>query len=89
MKPKMSYPLLVGPSDVVIHIAAKLFRSTGVGTKVELAFVDKEDHRIASSQFTFSQMISAEASILWIQERVPGQAGSTDKNGNRNGCDEN
>jgi hypothetical protein len=51
MKPKMSYPLLVGPSDVVIHIAAKLFRSTGVGTKVELAFVDEEDRRIANNQF--------------------------------------
>ena len=66
MKPKMSYPLVVGPSDVVIHIAAKLFRSTGVGTKVELTFVDEEDPRIASNQFTFSQMIRAEASVLWI-----------------------
>jgi len=25
----------------------------------------------------------------WIEEQVPGQAGGTDKNGNRNGCDEN
>ena len=25
----------------------------------------------------------------WIQEQAPGQAGGTDKNGNRNGCDEN
>jgi len=66
MKPKMSYPFLVGASDVLIHIAAKLFRSTGVGTKEELAFVGEEDRRIASNQFTFSQMIRAEASILWI-----------------------
>ena len=66
MKPKMSHPFLVGGSDVLIHIAAKLFRSTGVGTKEELAFVGEEDRRIASNQFTFSQMISAEASVLWI-----------------------
>jgi hypothetical protein len=66
MKPKMSYPLLVGTSDVFIHIAAKLFRSTGVGTKVELAFVGEEDRRIASNHFTFSQVINAEASELWI-----------------------
>jgi len=66
MKPKMSHPFLVGGSDVLIHIAAKLFRSTAVGTKEELAFVGEEDRRIASNQFTFSQMISAEASVLWI-----------------------
>ena len=66
MKPKMSYPLLVGALDIFMYIAAKLFRSTGVGTKVELAFVDEEDRRIASKQFTFSQMISAEACVLWI-----------------------
>ena len=65
MKPKMSYPFLIGASDVLIHIAAKLFRSTGVGTKVELAFVGEEDRRIASNHFTFSQVISAEASVLW------------------------
>ena len=65
MKPKMSYPLLFGASDVLIDIAAKLFRSTGVGTKVELAFVGEEDCRIASNHFTFSQVFSAEASVLW------------------------
>ena len=66
MKPKTSYPLLVGASEVFIHIAAKLFRSTGVGTKEELAFVGEEDRRIASNQFTLSQMVRAEASVLWI-----------------------
>ena len=66
MKPKMSHPFLVGASDVLIHIAAKLSRSIGVGTKVELASVDEEDLRIASNKFTFSQMVSAEASVLRI-----------------------
>ena len=65
MKPKMIYPLVVGASDVLIHIAAKLFRSTGFGTKEELAFVGEEHRRIARNQFTFSQMIRAEASVLW------------------------
>jgi hypothetical protein len=65
MKPKMSYPLLVGVSEVLIHIAAKLFRSTGVGIREELAFVGEENRRITSNQFTFSQMIRAEASVLW------------------------
>ena len=64
MKPEMSYPLLVRASDIFIHIAAKLSRSTGVGTKEELAFVGEEDRRIASNQFTFSQMIRAEAAVL-------------------------
>ena len=66
MKPETSYPLLVRASDVFIPNAAKLSRSTGVGTKEELAFVGEEDRRIASNQFTFSQMVSAEASVLWI-----------------------
>jgi len=66
MKPKMSYPLLVGASDVLIHIVAKLSRSIGVGTKEELAFVDEKDRRIASNQFTFSQIVNAEASVLWV-----------------------
>ena len=74
MKPKMSYPFLLGASEVLIHIAAKLFHSTGVGTKVELAFVGEEDRRIASNHFTFSQMINAEASELWIISGVRNHA---------------
>jgi hypothetical protein len=64
MPPKMSHPLLVGVSDIFVYIAAKLFRCIGVGTNIELGFVGEEGRRVDIPQFTFSYVVSAEASVL-------------------------
>ena len=67
MPPKMSYPVLVGISDIFVDVAAKLLHSIGVGTNIELAFVDGESRRIAIGQctFSFTQVTSAEVTVLW------------------------
>lgn len=40
MPPKMIHPVLVGASDIFVHMAAKLFDCIAGGTNIELAFVD-------------------------------------------------
>jgi hypothetical protein len=50
--------------DVLVHIAAKLFRFIGGGTNIELAFVDEEDRWIDIPQFAFSHVVCAIGSVL-------------------------
>ena len=65
MPPKMiCEPALVGLSDIFVDIAAKLLQCLGVGTNIELAFVNGEDGRIAIYQFAFTHVPSTEASVL-------------------------
>jgi hypothetical protein len=57
-------PVLVGLSDIFVHIAAKVFHCISGGTNIELAFVDEEDRRIDIPQFAFAHVVSAEGSVL-------------------------
>ena len=62
--PAKRNPVRVGFSYIFVDIAAKFFRTTGVGTNIELAFIDAKGRWIAVLHFAFAQVISAEASIL-------------------------
>ena len=64
MEPKMNHRVLVRSSDIFVYIAAKLFHSVSGGTNVEPAFIDEEDRGIAIPQFAFTQVVSAEGSVL-------------------------
>jgi hypothetical protein len=62
--PATRKPVVVGFSDIFVDIAAKLFHTIGVGTNIELAFINEKDRWIAIIHFAFAHVISAEASIL-------------------------
>ena len=54
----------VGFSNIFVDTATKFIRTIGVGTNIELAFIDEKGRWIAVLQFAFAHVISAEASIL-------------------------
>jgi hypothetical protein len=58
-------PVVVGFSYIFLDITVKFFRAIGIGTNIELAFIDKKGRRIAVLELAFGQVISAEATILW------------------------
>jgi hypothetical protein len=55
---------LVGFSNIFVDTATKFIRTIGVGTNIELAFIDEKGRGIAVLQFALAHVISAEASIL-------------------------
>src|SRR5580698_5438671 len=62
--PAKRNPVLVGFSFIFLNILLKFCCSIGGGANIELAFVDEKVRWIALRQNAFTQVISAEASIL-------------------------
>jgi hypothetical protein len=72
--PASRNPVIVSSSYIFVDITAKIFRTVGGGTNIELAFIDDKGRWIDVIPFAFAYVISAEASILWnISGRIFGK----------------